>query len=553
VSVDGRTLPVAFPAGRPPEREPKVNFCELSLGLVTRMRPVRAARAAATLLLVAIAAMVPLASANATTPTYTLWGHGWGHGIGMGQWGAKGLADKGWSLQKITSLYYHGTAIGSSSLPSDVRVGLIQNQNSLSISGNGAFDLVDHTGARRATAASGQTWTIKPITGTNQLAAYDPTGKISFTSPVPITVYYESHSTLLKVAQTGYQYKHGRIDLDIDGTTGKERAILIVNFEQYLYGLGEMPASWPAAALQTQAIAGRTYAAEKISRLGQNRPGCNCGMYASTLDQAYVGAAQEVTNWVNAVNSTKGQALTYGGKLIQAYYSASDGGYTENNENVWGGSAVPYLRGVCDPGDYDNGADPHANWTVQIDGNQMGSDLASGGYNVGTVTHIDILAPRGVSGRVRPVIDATHGGWKITGTTSTARISGGTFQSLLGLQSTMAVYNITGEIRKKYDALNCTPGLPNGQAYTWKNLNGTVRGSAQDFPNGRLFLNASNSKVFWVWGSIYTRYNSERRNGDDLGLPTGDQYAVSGGYRANFEHGYIVWTTSSNTTKLTRT
>jgi SpoIID/LytB domain protein len=314
-----------------------------------------------------------------------------------------------------------------------------------------------------------------------------------------------------------------------------------------------MPSSWPAEALKVQAIAARTYAAEKVSRLGENRPVCNCGMYASTLDQAYVGAQQEVTNWVNAVNATKGQGVTYQGKLVQAYYSASDGGFSENNENVWGGSPLPYLRGVCDPGDYDGGANPHANWAVPMNGQDVGTALARGGYNVGTVSQVAILPPRGVSGRVRPIIDSTHGGWSVTGTTASARISAGTFQSLLGLQSTMDVYNISGAIRTKYDSMNCLPGQPNGQSYTWRYLNGTIAGSAQDFPTSRLFMNASTKKVYWVWGVILTRYDAERRNGDDLGLPTGDQYGISGGYRANFEHGYITSNTSAGTTHVQKT
>lgn len=530
-----------------------MNFCALSYSLVTPRNARLRLRCAALVLVASFAAMVPLASASAAVPGYTIYGRGWGHGLGMGQWGSKGLADKGWSAGRILSLFYHGTAVATPTIPNGVRVGLVQGQSSIPITGNGTFDLDDHTGTKRATGQSGQTWTIKPVPGTTQLAAYDPTGKLSFTSPVPITIYYENHSTVLKFLSSGYQYKHGRIDLDVDSSTGKERAILMVPFQQYLYGLGEMPASWPAEALKVQAIAGRTYAAEKVSRLGQNRPGCNCGMYASTLDQAYVGASQEVTAWVGAVDATRGQVLTYSSKLIQAYYSSSDGGYTENNENVWGGTALPYLRGVCDPGDYAGGGNPHANWFDRLDGNQMGSQLAAGGYDVGTVMKLEILLPRGVSGRVRNVIDATHGGWRVTGTKATVRLNPGTFQSLLGMQSTMNVHNIGGPIRNKYDGMNCSPGLPSGESFAWKDLSGTVRGSAQDFAGGRMFLNASNNKVFWVWGAILSRYNSERSKGDDLGLPTADEFAISGGDRANFEHGYITWNSSTNATTVKKT
>jgi len=38
-------------------------------------------------------------------------GSGWGHGVGMSQWGAKELAEKGWSYKKILRLYFPGTRI----------------------------------------------------------------------------------------------------------------------------------------------------------------------------------------------------------------------------------------------------------------------------------------------------------------------------------------------------------------------------------------------------------------------------------------------------------
>jgi SpoIID/LytB domain protein len=496
--------------------------------------------------------LLPLTSATAGGPTFAIGGRGWGHGLGMSQWGAKGLADGGKTGKQILAHFYHGTALATPAMPAKIRVGLIQNQSVIHLSGNGSFDLDDHTGAKRATASSGQTWMLKPVSATNQIQVYDGSGHLSFTTPPPVTVYYENHSTLLSIAETGYQYKHGRIDFDMSG--GKIRAILIVPFEQYLYGLGEMPSSWNMEALKAQAIAGRTYAAEKVSRLGQNRPVCNCGVYASTLDQAYVGVAQEVSRWVSAVDSTRGQVSTYNGKLIQALYSSSDGGFTENNENVFGGAALPYLRGSCDPGDWANGSNPNSNWTTTMDGDQIATRLAAGGFNTGQVQQLTVVPPRGVSGRMLDVIDATHGGITVRGSTSTARIDGNEFQSLLGLRSTLLSHAIYGDIRVKWNALDCAPGFPQSSGvYTWRNLDGTARGTAQDFSNGRLFDNTSTAKVWWIWGPILSRYDALRAGGTDLGMPTSDVFSITGGRRANFEHGYITWNSSTNKTTVVKT
>ena len=42
-----------------------------------------------------------------------LTGHGWGHGVGMCQWGARGLAKKGYGYKNILKFYYTNVAIAS--------------------------------------------------------------------------------------------------------------------------------------------------------------------------------------------------------------------------------------------------------------------------------------------------------------------------------------------------------------------------------------------------------------------------------------------------------
>ena len=47
-------------------------------------------------------------------------------------------------------------------------------------------------------------------------------------------------------------------------------------------------------------------------------------------------------------NQTRGEVLTWEGRVINAVYHSSSGGHTRNNEDVWGGDPAPYLRGVTD-------------------------------------------------------------------------------------------------------------------------------------------------------------------------------------------------------------
>ena len=49
--------------------------------------------------------------------TFVVTGHGWGHGRGMGQWGAYGYAQAGWSAAQILDHFYGGTTAGSAGNP----------------------------------------------------------------------------------------------------------------------------------------------------------------------------------------------------------------------------------------------------------------------------------------------------------------------------------------------------------------------------------------------------------------------------------------------------
>lgn len=85
------------------------------------------------------------------------------------------------------------------------------------------------------------------------------------------------------------------------------------------------------------------------------------------------------------MEDTRGQVLTYNGKLIEAAYHASCGGRTENAGDVWKFD-FPYLRSVPCP--YD--ADPHpvqaASYSLEQVENALGVNLtavpASGGGKV---------------------------------------------------------------------------------------------------------------------------------------------------------------------------
>ncbi len=129
-------------------------------------------------------------------------------------------------------------------------------------------------------------------------------------------------------------------------TGGLLTTVNYVDVEDYVKGVvpWEMSASWPIEALKAQAITARTFLMSNLTKhraLGFDI--CN-----TAECQAYHGTARANANSDRAVDETAGQYLTYQGKLCETYYCSSDGGASENSENVWT-NAIPYLRGVVDP------------------------------------------------------------------------------------------------------------------------------------------------------------------------------------------------------------
>ncbi|MGF1535153.1 MAG: SpoIID/LytB domain-containing protein [Elainellaceae cyanobacterium] len=198
-----------------------------------------------------------------------------------------------------------------------------------------------------------------------------------------------------------------------DGLT----AVNHVDLEEYLYSVvaSEMPTSWPAAALEAQAVAARSYALYQREHRGN--PVFDVGDTAAW--QVYKGLIQEEPSTVAAVDATEGQVLTYNGQIIEAVFHSSSGGHTENVEDVWS-SAIPYLRGVPD---FDQNA-PVFRWSEQISAADLKAKLPGLG-NILAMTP-ERVTPRG---RVASM--------QVVGDQGRRTIKGSELRSLLGLRSTL--------------------------------------------------------------------------------------------------------------------
>ena len=329
------------------------------------------------------------ANAETVPATFAFQGSGYGHGVGMSQIGARAKALAGESATAILQYYYTGTIVETVTDTQILRINLGNLLTSAKLRS-------DSKGAELQLFAGdlGETQTATPLLTfpsktslnlnlTDGLLAVSTTrGTTSkaittgsaFTLRWSGTRYQAGSPTVISLTTNGAtkKYRHGQISLKVirDKTLGKRLAIInsVRLQDEYLWGIGEVPSSWPTQALEAQAIASRTYAYAKSTKI---RSACDCHLYATISDQTFAGYSKESEPrfgeiWKAAVNRTAGSIITYEGRPITAYFSSSSGGTTETSEHAWG-TATPYTVSVPDSASVDVALNPRfASWTREI-------------------------------------------------------------------------------------------------------------------------------------------------------------------------------------------
>lgn len=124
-------------------------------------------------------------------------------------------------------------------------------------------------------------------------------------------------------------------------------SVVTMALEEYLRGVvpSEVPPAWPAEALRAQAVAARSYASTRRAHLDVGADICT-----TTHCQVWKNIYYDSTD--RAIADTRGVVGRYNGNIIYAYFFGHCDGHTRNNENVWAGAPVPYLRSVPCPCGY---------------------------------------------------------------------------------------------------------------------------------------------------------------------------------------------------------
>ena len=272
-------------------------------------------------------------------PNVTFYGRGWGHGVGMSQYGARGRALAGQLAPAILAHYYAGTTLGTRSPRTIVRVLLLTGftataANPLTITGLGGSWTIDgddenvpreRPADARPDGGGATTWALR-------------VSLIDGTPP-------EAH------------HRVGRRHHPTGGGRGPPRADLqAVDLQRYR---GYLRIRLTTTATVVNHVAGRSLPARRraardaleLAGRGAERPGDRGALVraeprstrrparstctTTPARRSIAASGARLRRRTRRSTATAGKVLLSGSAVANALFHSSDGGWTENNENVF--------------------------------------------------------------------------------------------------------------------------------------------------------------------------------------------------------------------------
>ncbi len=161
-----------------------------------------------------------------------------------------------------------------------------------------------------------------------------------FSSSAPVVFASDNETAPVRFDDRPYR---GRIEV-FANTRGALTVVNVLGLEDYVKGVvpNELSAgSYPLLeAHKAQAIAARTYAMRNRGHFMSQ----GYDLLPTTRSQVYRGLVSENSLSSRAVDETRGMVATYNGEPINALYTSTCGGRTEDAQNIFD-DAVPYLKG----------------------------------------------------------------------------------------------------------------------------------------------------------------------------------------------------------------
>ncbi|GAB3598303.1 hypothetical protein GCM10027446_28180 [Angustibacter peucedani] len=377
---------------------------------------------------------------NAPVPSgadYAVRGHGWGHSLGLSQYGAQGAAELGCTYTQILAAYYPTTHVATKTLVGAVDVKLMTAGTKATVRAVTADVPWRGPAGQAATQPKGSTWSVLLSGGQSVLK-----------DAASATVFTVAGGSTMRAVDIGRVVQVRSFDgstLKTDRTVRWDETRFVASsdglavtqairdssagdaVQKYLWGLAEVPSLWPTHALRAQSVAARTYLARRYDSAR--------GAYAvqaTAADQNYGGYLAESddyqngSHWKSAVNATDRQVvLDASSALIDALYTSSHGGRSEDVRYAFGSDALPYLVSI-DDSRWDLASDnPNRSWAQGY----TSANLAAR-FGFTSLTSLSVGAP-GTSAR----LDGVKAVGVVGGSTVTKTYTGMQARSVLGVLS----------------------------------------------------------------------------------------------------------------------
>lgn len=250
----------------------------------------------------------------------------------------------------------------------EIRIGLLVNVRHATIGGGGAFRVSDPD--------EGELSAYLPGTQLDAGALHGDVVLTGDVRPVERAVFLiEAVDTDAVMRVNGHDYQ-GSIEL-----RASDSGLVVINhvtLEDYLIGVvgAELGRRAPGdeEALKAQAVVSRTYALRNQGRY-KNR---GFDLMSSVNDQVYAGQLSDNAMAATAVRATRGEIVAVNGQPIDAFFSSTCGGRTEDGSAAFAGASRPYLQSVddLDPSGIPWCAiSPRFRWTATWSGAELSNTL----------------------------------------------------------------------------------------------------------------------------------------------------------------------------------
>ena len=196
--------------------------------------------------------------------------------------------------------------------------------------------------------------------------------------------------------------KNGVPTLNVYDVSAKKSSDM--DIERYVAGVvaGEMKNDWPMEALKAQAILARTF----VLKFCQDKKSKYGGADISTdVAEAQAYAPDSVNQRVRqAVDETRGMAMSGRGAYPNAWFHAHSGGMTELPSVAleYRGGDPDYLKPAASE-ESESAPESVKNWTATFTREQVAKACAGAGTPVGVVESVE-LGEKGASGRAKAIL-----------------------------------------------------------------------------------------------------------------------------------------------------